>query len=201
MFSALRNALNGKNALFQRTFQQANDDALRSIGELNKPENLTQFAALKGSRWHVQATYQLLHALFYGIGSTSAILTDEDLRSIGTNNGEKLFHLLNIGIIRFPGHTPKEIADVLAMFAISGMHKHLRDVALRLSNALRDKEMLGVLDCLWNVVVQALPRLRNDILSREAAAPAFMLLYGTFAGDLQKQLREGMDLARTLQPL
>ena len=201
MFSALRNTLTGKNALFQRTFQKAKDDALQSIAELNKPENLTQVACIQGCRWHVEATYQLLHALFYGIEKQSAVLTDEDLRSLGNANGERLFHLLNIGMIRFPGHTPQKIADVLAMFAITGVPDHMRQAALRVSMALREKDTQGVCDCLWNVVVQALPRLRNDPLASMGANIGFMLIYGVLAGDLQKQMREMMDEANRLQPL
>ena len=183
MIKTFWNIVSGKNAAFYDTFRVPHQRARMALGELPAPSNAVQLAFLQRTQSFLDATCEFTHALFFGFMGRPAVSSDAELRGIGTENGERLFQLLCVSMVRYSltgdlkiGDSFCEILHLIRPTEVSAAAERLA-VALRTSNAQQAEN--GIV----GIVRQILP----DVAENPARRIQFVAYLTVFAAILSKQ--------------
>jgi hypothetical protein len=164
MFRHLQNAFNGSNAAFYDRFRVPHQALLTRLGALPPPRNDTVVYLLAHMQQYLTGTLALLMTLFFGHRQMKPIFNRETLLKMSPANGERLFCLLLIGLIRQSTVSEHTEGDSFSDLAALLIPDNVLPAARRLSAALRISDMPGCERKLHDVLEQLLSPL--DVLTR-----------------------------------
>lgn len=114
---------------------------LERLGNLpGSSDTAVLFAALQ-IRGYIHGTGGVLHRMFFGYESLGPVFSRENLQGISPANGERLFCLLLIGIIRHCTNSDPKEGDMFCELAEMIMPENVKPAARRLAGAMRNGGM------------------------------------------------------------
>ena len=183
MFTYLKNIISGKNGTFYDTFRVPHLRLRELTSYLPPPSDELQGIFHQRFVSYLDGACEFSHALFYGFSGRPAVFSDDELSGIGVVNGEGVYGLFVVCLIRFSLINEREVADSFCALCRLVFSENVVPYVDRLASALRTTDREEAERNIISVLRPILPSVANNPATRIR----FVYYLSLFAGVLNKQ--------------
>jgi len=190
LFRFIKNIANGRGRAFFIAFTGFHYQLLDAAGKLPPVEDAAvQQFVLRMLRAYIETNRTFTETLFYGVGDNPPIFSLEELRSLGESNGNRLYSLFLISLMRVSLFSEPKLADLFVTLALAMIPQKCRPAAQRLSAALRDQTPFECERIVTDIVRQIFSEPMQDPVRRMG----FIAVLWAAAGNLHEQANNALQ--------